>query len=103
MKIALVHKHYDRQHLNDVKREMAELGAPTIKAVWMDCYDCYAALEGCHRIRAAKDLGLTPVIDEIEYSDKKISEIFGTSFEDDYPVSKICDAANRSEIIDFLE
>ena len=103
MKIALVHAHYDQPHLDDVRREMALLGAPTIKAVWMECYDCYAALEGCHRIRAAKELGLVPVLDVVEYSDKKISEIFGADFENDYMVSEICDAANNSKMVEFLD
>lgn len=54
----------------------------------------YAALEGCHRIRAAKELGLIPVIDEIEYSDN--------IFEDtEYSISEVCDYSNKSECIDF--
>lgn len=69
MQIALLHDHYDDAHLDAVKSEMLKMGAPVIKAVWMDCYDCYAALEGCHRIRAAKSLGIVPVIDAIDYDD----------------------------------
>lgn len=37
MKIALVHKHFNADHLNDVKNEMMEMGAPVIRAVWMEC------------------------------------------------------------------
>lgn len=96
MKIALVHDHYDAGHLAEVKAEMLTLGAPVIKAVWMECYDMYAALEGCHRIRAAKELGLEPIIDEIEYSDDLVDGTDG-----DVTIADICDSANRATIIEF--
>ncbi|WBV42706.1 hypothetical protein [Pseudoroseomonas cervicalis] len=44
--------------LEDVKAEMAQLGAPTIEVV--DCGDHYRALEGSHRLAAAAALGLVP-------------------------------------------
>ena len=69
LSIALVHNHYDQEHLAEVKAAMLELGAPKIKAIWMECYNMYAALEGCHRIRAAKELGLIPEIVELDYND----------------------------------
>ena len=69
MYIALVHDHYSEEHLAEVIEEMKKLGAPKIRAVWMECYDHWAALEGCHRIRAAKELGLTPEIIELDYDD----------------------------------
>jgi hypothetical protein len=86
MKIALLHNHYNQKHLDDVKKEMNILGAPTIKVVWMACYDCYAAIEGCHRIRAAKELNLMPVIEEIDYDEK---------------ISDLVDDCHRREIINF--
>jgi uncharacterized ParB-like nuclease family protein len=96
MRIALVHNHYDAVHLAEVKAEMVQLGAPTIKAVWMECYGHYAALEGCHRIRAAKDLGLEPIIDEVEYSDDIVDGMDG-----DWTVANIADDSYKSEIIEF--
>ena len=69
MTIALLHDHYTQDHLTEVQAEMVTMGAPEIKAVWMDCYDMWAALEGCHRIRAAHKMRLTPVIIELEYND----------------------------------
>jgi len=66
MTIALLHNHYDKNHLDTVKSQMLELGAPTIKAVWDDCYGIWAALEGSHRIRAAKELGLPINIEAID-------------------------------------
>jgi hypothetical protein len=46
------------ERLEQVKAEMATLGAPTIRVV--DCGDYYMALEGSHRLAAAAALGLTP-------------------------------------------
>lgn len=59
----------ENAHLAEVISEMAELGTPTIKAVWMEVYGAWVALEGSHRIAAAKALGLTPEIEEVEYDE----------------------------------
>jgi hypothetical protein len=99
MRIALLHKDYNESHLQEVIEEMKKLGAPTIKAVWMECYNHFAALEGCHRIRAAKKLGLIPEIEEVEYSDE---EIIGDSG-DVYTVSELADESYKAEIIEFDE
>ena len=96
MRIALVHKHFNEKHLEEVKTEMIKLGAPVIKAVWMECYGHYAALEGCHRIRAAKDLGLTPEIEEVEYSDELVDGMDG-----EWTISEIADDSYKSVIIEF--
>ena len=100
MQIALVHNHFNQDHLEAVKQEMQEIGAPVIRAVWMECYGVWAALEGCHRIRAAKELGIEPIIEEIEYSDDPISSI-GCEADEDYAISDICDGAYRAIIISF--
>ena len=96
MRIALVHKHFNEKHLEAVKAEMAKLGAPVIKAVWMECHGHYAALEGCHRIRAAKELCLTPVIEEVEYSEELVDGMDG-----EWTVSEIADDSYKSVIIEF--
>jgi hypothetical protein len=101
MKIALVHDHYDDKHLADVAAGMKTLGAPKIHAVWMECYGHYAALEGCHRIRAAKKLGLTPEIIDVDYSDDMCSTITGYDGDNDYPISEICDGSHNATIIEF--
>jgi hypothetical protein len=75
MKIALVHTHYSQKHLKEVKDETQVMGSPTIKAVWLECYCMWAALEGCHRIRAAADLGLPITIQEYEYSDVEALQV----------------------------
>ena len=67
MKIALVHIEFRQSHLEKVMEQMREQGPPVLRAVWCEEHGLWAALEGCHRIRAASRLGLTPVIQEIEY------------------------------------
>ena len=73
MQIALLHKHYNRGQLEQVKREMVELGAPIIRAIWSEMYGLWLAVEGSHRLRAAKELEITPEIEDI--SDHKIVTI----------------------------
>lgn len=99
MQIALTHNHFDADHFIAVKAEMATLGAPTIKAVRLDG-DLYAALEGCHRLRAAFELGLTPEIEEIEYSDGLVSSL-GLGMQDDVTIADICDAVARKKVLVF--
>ena len=67
MKIALIHTEYRLSHLDKVIQQMKELGPPEIRAVWCEDRGFWAALEGCHRTRAADKLGLTPIIKPIEY------------------------------------
>lgn len=67
MKIALLHSHFDKGYLESVKAEMIELGEPTIKAIWFECYGFWGALEGSHRVRAAKELRMSVNIEEVDY------------------------------------
>jgi hypothetical protein len=101
MKIALVHNHYSEEHLAEVIEQMKALGAPKIHAVYMECHDHWQALEGCHRIRAAKELGLIPEIIEVEYSDNPCSSIPGYDGDCDYMVSEICDDVIGKKVIEF--
>ena len=64
----------DKTHLQTVISDMKRLGSPTIKAVWVEAWDCWVALEGSHRIHAAKELGLSLDIDEIEYSSALVGD-----------------------------
>lgn len=95
MKIALVHEHYDGIKLEAVKAEMLTLGAPTIKAVWVECYGRWQALEGCHRIRAAKALGLVPEIEEVEYSDATAESV---GVEGEWTIDQVCGDNGNVEI-----
>ena len=104
MQIALTHEHYDEAHLEAVKAEMQALGAPTIKAVWMECWGVWAALEGCHRIRAAAELGLVPEIDEVEYSEEVTTDEIGLGDAfggDTWTIAEIADGACKATIITF--
>lgn len=69
MRIALLHNQYDEAHLETVKAEMLRLGAPKIRAIWSEAYGMWMAVEGCHRLRAAESLSISPVI--IDVSSKK--------------------------------
>jgi hypothetical protein len=48
----------DDKKVEAVKTEMRKLGAPKIRVV--DCNEYYMAIEGCHRLMAAADLGIAP-------------------------------------------
>ena len=50
-----------------VKAEMLKLGAPTVRVV--DCGDHYMALEGCHRLAAAAELGIAPSLTILDQND----------------------------------
>jgi len=63
--IALLHKHYSEEHLAEVMEQMEELGAPVIRAIWSELYGMWLAVEGCHRIRAAVELGEEVEIEDI--------------------------------------
>ena len=65
MYIALLHGHYSEEHLKAVRTEMETLGAPTIKAIYNEVEGVWMACEGCHRIRAAKELGIAPIIEDV--------------------------------------
>ena len=65
MQISLYHNHYSKTHLDQVKQKMQVLGPPTIRAIWSATYGMWMAIEGCHRLRAAKDLGVTPIISDV--------------------------------------
>jgi hypothetical protein len=65
--IKLAHGHFDSAHLTDVTEQMRTLGSPVIRAV--ETSYGWAAIEGCHRIRAAAALGVPVRIVPVEYSD----------------------------------
>ena len=69
MDIVIAHKYYNKEHLDSVMSDMAQMGAPVIRAIYDEANSVFVALEGCHRIRAAKKLGLTPIISEVNFDD----------------------------------
>lgn len=105
MDIALYHSHYNQDHLDTVKAEMDKLGTPTIKAIWSDCYKMWMAVEGCHRIRAAKELGLIPEIDDISDQETVTIQIDGYDEEVDLIdlAEQLTDAVWQATVIEFDE
>jgi len=67
MKVSPVHAEYRLSHLEKVKDEMRVLGPPKIRAIWCEDRGVWAALEGCHRLHAALELGLEPEIIPVDY------------------------------------
>ena len=80
MKISLAHNHFEMDHLVAVMQEMQELGAPTIRVMYITG-DLYQAIEGCHRLRAAAALGITPIIEELEFGTLR-KDVEGLDYED---------------------
>jgi len=103
MTVVLLHKHFDQDHLEMVTAKMRDLGAPTIKAVWSERHGLWFALEGCHRLRAAEALGLTPQIEEYEVEDwdQEVNEVFPGTFEDPYTFADILDCGVNPSMITF--
>jgi len=102
MQIILPHNHFDAQHLAAVESKMRTLGAPTIKAVWMDAHDAWVAIEGSHRLRAAAALGITPIIDEVEWSDTVTTdEVVPGQYADTWTIEQICDGAHANDMLSF--
>ena len=103
MSIALYHKHYNAEHLEVVKKEMEVMGAPEIRAIWSEMYGLWMAVEGCHRIRAAKELGLEPVIIDISEDETAMIQYDGDDIEVDVAdlAEELTDNACKTEIINF--
>ena len=97
MQIRLVHAHYSAAHLDAVAAQMRQLGPPTIRAVDLG-EGQYAALEGCHRLRAALELGLTPILELVEYSDESAPDT-----NDEMTVAQIVDRSWREVSLNFQE
>ena len=101
--IALLHNQYRQDHLDKVIEEMTTLGAPEIRCIWAECYDLWLAVEGCHRLRAAQKLGLTPIIVDvsseteitIQVDDEQKTENMTELIED------LVDEAWLKEVIEF--
>ena len=90
----------DDKHYNDVKSYMSKAGAPVIKAVYMPCWDMWVALEGSHRVHAAKELGLEPVIKEVGYSDDSMDNYTDDRADDmGMTVADFCDRAYQNAIV----
>lgn len=98
MIIHLLHNHYDKEHLEEVKKEMLKRGAPTIKAYKVE-NGFYMAIEGCHRLRACKELGLTPKIDIL--TDYNWNDAYIDDYDNQVTVGYMVDAHSGDTILEF--
>jgi hypothetical protein len=106
MKIALIHTDYRQSHLEEVIEQMKILGPPVIRAIWCEDRGFWAALEGCHRCRAALKLGLDPIIKPIEYREGMTWRDVGMAH--DYvagaiTLAKVIEQAGQEYVIGFGE
>ena len=72
MKIILLNK-TTKERLDKVKEEMQKLGPPVIQCFKLND-DEYLAIEGSHRLTAAFELGMEPVLDIISELDSEDDE-----------------------------
>lgn len=71
MRITLYAPHHPKdQHLEVVKKDMTQLGAPTIRAYFCPFRNVFLAVEGSHRIKAAIDHGHKIKIKKVEITDE---------------------------------
>ena len=100
--IALINK-TNADYLANVKAEMLTLGTPVINVVFDDAQGIYVALEGSHRLTAAKELNLVPVLNVVEVEDTDIYvEDLGLGITDcEYTVQDLLDMAYRATLVDF--
>lgn len=104
MRVALYHAHYEEDRLASVTAEMLRLGAPKVKAVWSSAVDAWAALEGAHRLRAARALGLVPVIEKMPYSTTlRLREDLGLDVEEDLSTAYVADHPGDTVTLTFDE
>jgi hypothetical protein len=80
IRVALAHNHFDFEHLVEVMKEMQKLGKPRIRVYHVEG-NVYQAIEGCHRLRAAAALGITPDFDYRD-ADELRSEHNGLDYQD---------------------
>lgn len=105
MEIILTHKHFEQSHLEEVKNIMEIKGTPSIRAIWSEVYGAWLAVEGCHRVRAALELGLIPEIIDISENETAIIQCDGEEIEVNILeyAEELTDNAPKSEILSFEE
>ena len=108
MKVALIHTYFEIERLEQVEQQMLELGPPKIRAIWLEDRGMWAALEGCHRTRAAARLGVEPVMVPVEYRPGMSWEEIGMEGEpiatlSDWSVDDVVANAGKEIVIGFGE
>ena len=103
MKTILMHNEYREEHLAAVIEQMRTLGAPTLRAVWIEAYGAWMLLEGCHRARAAKALGLSINIDAVEFVAEMTTTDLGLDCQDEMTMEELVDDAHRREMVEIAD
>lgn len=67
MIVCTLHWYFSPTHLADVEAEMMLRGAPVLRGFMDEPSGVFMLKEGTHRIRAARSLGLTPVLVSIPW------------------------------------
>lgn len=65
--VAPLHRYYSPPHLMEVVRAMRTLGPPRLRAFLDEHTGAWLAAEGTHRLRAARLLGVAPVLVPIRW------------------------------------
>lgn len=73
-----------------VKQQILTMGAPQIRAYWSG--DAWLAIEGSHRVAAAHELGIEPVIVEVSLDDSIT----------DHDLDELPDEVSVEEILAYL-
>lgn len=79
----------DLDHLTEVSKEMEEIGRPVIRVAYDPAYDSYIAFEGSHRIKAAHDKGIKPILDEVDINDVYNGKYSLDELSDDLDISDL--------------
>lgn len=84
----------DFEHLAEVSKEMEEMGRPVVRVAYDPAYDTYIAFEGSHRLKAAHDKGIKPILDVVDINDV---------YEGKYPIEKLSDDLDVSDLEQWLD
>lgn len=79
----------DLDHLAEVSKEMDEIGRPVIRVAYNPVYDSYIAFEGSHRLKAAHDKGIKPILDEVDINDVYNGKYSLDELSDDLDISDL--------------
>ncbi|HYX39353.1 MAG TPA: hypothetical protein VE954_40140 [Oligoflexus sp.] len=102
LKIALLHERVNVNQLEMIKKEMAVLGRPVIRAVWTDTYGMWLALEGTHRLRAAYEMSLLPLVYEVAYQPDVTLSSLGLDCESDTTtLEDVLNSCYRATVLHF--
>ena len=93
----------DPAHLAAVIEQMRKLGAPSIACIKDEGTRVWVALEGSHRVAAAKALGLVPEIVEYEYDGDAMLSDYVELDADNYSIEALFDNLGARPFYVFAE